>query len=101
MATATPDAVTSVPPSLLQKKEEGARNKPHRAVQCTLRRLVEQAGECADLERHVPELYDWVIGKDVVTLVMRCAMLDVISWFPGVLQQLWIDVSVWCPHGRL
>ena len=25
---------------------------------------------------------------------MRCAILDVVSWFPGVLQQLWIDVSV-------
>ena len=30
--------------------------------------------------------------------VMRCAILDVVSWFPGVLQQPWIDVSVRCPH---
>ena len=29
---------------------------------------------------------------------MRCAILDVVSWFPGVLQQLWIDVSVRCLH---
>ena len=31
---------------------------------------------------------------------MRCAILDVVSWFPGVLQQLWIDVSVRCPHAE-
>ena len=36
-----------------------ARTRPHRAAQCTLRRLIEQAGGCADMERHVPELYDW------------------------------------------
>ena len=27
-----------------------------------------------------------------------CAILDVVSWFPGVLQQLWINVSVRCPQ---
>ena len=31
---------------------------------------------------------------------MRCAILDVVSWFPGVLQQLWIDVSVRCPRAE-
>ena len=31
---------------------------------------------------------------------MRCAILDVVSWFLGVLQQLWIDVSVRCPHAE-
>ena len=31
---------------------------------------------------------------------MRCAILDVVSWFPGVLQQLWIDVSVRCPQAE-
>ena len=31
---------------------------------------------------------------------MRCAILDVVSWFPGVLQQLWTDVSVRCPHAE-
>ena len=40
-------------------KYGGARNRPHRAVQCTLRRLIEQAGDHADMERRVPELYDW------------------------------------------
>ena len=29
---------------------------------------------------------------------VRCAISDVVSWFPGVLQQLWLDVSVRCPH---
>ena len=32
--------------------------------------------------------------------MVRCAILDVVSWFPGVLQQLWIDVSVRCPHAE-
>ena len=31
---------------------------------------------------------------------MRCAILDVVSWFPGVLQQLCIDVSVRRPHAE-
>ena len=31
---------------------------------------------------------------------MRCAILDVVSWFPGVLQQLWINVSVRCLHAE-
>ena len=73
----------------------GATARPHRAVQCTLRRLSN-----ADLERHVPELYDWVRNNSEAALVMRCAISDVVSWFPGVLQQLWIDVSVRCPHAR-
>ena len=32
--------------------------------------------------------------------MMRCAFLDVVSWFLGVLQQLWIDVSVRCPYAE-
>ena len=41
-------------------KNGGARNRPHRAVQRTLRRLIEQAGRYADVERQVSELHDWV-----------------------------------------
>ena len=78
----------------------GARNRPHRAVQSSLRRLIEQAAGCADLERHVLELYDWVRNKGEAAPVVRCAILDVVSWFPGVLLQLWIDVSVRCPHAE-
>ena len=54
----------------------------------------------ADVERHVPELYDCVSNKDEAAPVMWCAILDVVSWFPGVLQQLWMDVSVRCRHAR-
>ena len=54
----------------------------------------------ADMERHVPELYDWHIIKDGEAPVMRCAIWDVVSWFPGVLQQYWMDVSVRCPHAE-
>ena len=81
-------------------KYGGARNRPHRAVQCALHRLIVQAGGCADMERHVPELHDWLRNKDDAAPVRRCAILDVVSWFPGVLQQLWIDVSVRCPHAE-
>ena len=50
------------------------------------------------MERHVPELYDWAQKNNGAAPEMRCAILDVVSWFPGVLQQLWIDVSVRCPQ---
>ena len=65
-------------------KYGGARNRPHRAVQSTLRRLIEQVEGYADMERHVPELYDQAKNKDEAAPVMRCAILDVVSWFPGV-----------------
>ena len=45
-------------------------------------------------------LNDWVRNNNDAALAMRCAILDVVSWFPGVLQQLWIDVSVRCPHAE-
>ena len=48
------------------------------------------------MECHV----ELVRNKDEAALVMRCAVLGVVSWFPGVLQQLWMDVSVRCPHGE-
>ena len=60
----------------------GARNRPHRAVQCTLRRLIEQAGGYADMERHVPELYDKVQKNNEAAPEMRCAILEVVSWIP-------------------
>ena len=50
------------------------------------------------MERHVPEFYDLVQKNKEAAPERRCAILDVVSWFPGVLQQLWIDVSVRCPH---
>ena len=59
-----------------------ARARPHRAVQRTLRRLIEQAGGHADVERHVPELYDWAKNNNEAAPEMRCAILDVVSWFP-------------------
>ena len=30
-----------------------------------------------------PELYDWHVNKEGEAPVMRCAILDVVSWFPG------------------
>ena len=77
-----------------------ARAREHRAVQHTLRRLIEQAGSYADLERPVPELYDRVTNNNEAAPTMRCAIFDVVSWFPGVLPQLWIDVSVRCSHAE-
>ena len=52
------------------------------------------------MERHVLELDDWVQKNNEATPEMRCAILDVVSWFPGVLQHLWIDASVRCPHAE-
>ena len=52
------------------------------------------------MERHVLELHDWVKNNSEAAPVTRCAILDVVSWSPGVLQQLWIDVSVRCPHAE-
>ena len=66
----------------------------HARVCATLHRLTQQAGGYADMERHVPELHNWVKNNNDAAPVMRCAILEVVSWFPGVLQQLWIDVSV-------
>ena len=59
-----------------------------------------EAGGYADMERHVPELYDWVQKNNEAAREMKCAILDVVSWILGVLQQLWIDVSVRCPHAE-
>ena len=42
------------------------------------------------MERHVPERYGWVNNDNEAVPKVRCAILDVVSWFPGVLQQLWI-----------
>ena len=81
-------------------KYGGARNRPHCVVQHTLRRLIEEAGGYTDLERHVPELREWVRNNNEAAPVMLCAISDVVSWFPGVLQQLWIDVSMRCPHAE-
>ena len=52
------------------------------------------------MERHVPELYDWVNNNNEAAPTMQCAILDVVSWFPGVLQQLWIDVNIRYPHAE-
>ena len=78
----------------------GARTRPHRAVQCTSRRLIEEAGSYADTERHVPELHDRVQKNNEAAPETRCAILVVVSWFPDVLQQLWMDVSVRGPHAE-
>ena len=76
-------------------KYGGAWNRPHRAVLHTLRKLIEQAGGYADLERHVPELYDWVRNNNEAAPVMRCAILDVVllvPWRP--------DATLRCPHAE-
>ena len=49
------------------------------------------------MQRRVRELYDWVKNNDGAAPEMRCAILDVVSWS---LQQLWMDVSVRCPHAE-
>ena len=36
------------------------------------------------MERHVPELHDRVQKNNEAAPEMRCAILDVVFWFPGV-----------------
>ena len=66
-------------------KYGGARARPHRAVMRTMNGLISQAGGYADMERHVPEVYDLVTPKSGQDPVTRCAFVDVVSWFLGVL----------------
>ena len=68
----------------------GARTRLHRAVQHTLRRLSEQAGVYADLERHVPELYDWV-SPDAVRHLRRCLLLP---GRPGTTLDKWQESEI-------
>ena len=66
-------------------KYGGARTRPHRAVMCSLNKLM-------DKKRHLFELYDCVKQKPSDDPTLRCAIMDVVSWFP-VLEQLWSDVG--------
>ena len=53
-----------------------------------------------DMELHVPDIYDWVMAKREGAPLMQCAVVDVVCWFPEVLQKLWMDVSAQCPHAE-
>ena len=44
----------------------GIESRGQTTPQCTLHRLIQQAGGYADMERHVPELYDWVRNNNEV-----------------------------------
>ena len=82
------------------REREGKGRKERERERERESRLIGQAGGYADMERHVPELYDWVQKNNEAVFEMRCAILDVVSRFPGVLQQLWTDVSVRCPRAE-
>ena len=56
----------------------------------TLRRPIEQG---ATQTWSATSLCDWVQKHNDAAREMRCAILDVVSWFLSVLQ-LWIEVSV-------
>ena len=45
-------------------------------------------------------MHDKVPATTNTEPVQRCAVLGVLSWFAGVLRQIWIDVSVRCPHAE-
>ena len=79
-------------------KHGGARQRPHKAVQQTLARLVQQADGDCDLERYIPELYDEVQRNG--RMETRCAIMDAVVAFPGQLQASWLDVSIRCPHAE-
>ena len=52
--------------------------EPDRTVQ-SFAHCIEQPGGFADMERQVPELYDWVQKNNEAAPEMRCAILDVVS----------------------
>ena len=52
------------------------------------------------MERYLSELFEWTGPQNGAAPVMHCTIMDVVSWFHGVLHQLWIDVSVRCPHAE-
>ena len=56
------------------------RSKRLRVYRQNARTLIVQARGYADLERHVPELYEWVQKNNEAAPEMRCAILDVVSW---------------------
>ena len=60
--------------------------------------LLSEAG--GYLQSYSSGLYDWVKPQPDAEPVLRCSIMDVVSCFPEVLQQLWVDVSVRCPHAE-
>ena len=74
--------------------------RPHCTVLCAQGRLITQAGRNADMEGYVPEEQYWAKTNLDEASVARCAVVGSVSSFPGVLQQLWMDASVRCPHAQ-
>ena len=58
-----------------------------------LDRTAQSCARCTGFDQQAggPELHDWVMNKNEVAPE---------AWFPGVLQQLWIDVGVRGPHAE-
>ena len=73
---------------------EGVRARPHRAVLCTLHSLIQQAGGCPGA---------LLLGEKQQRSGTRGAVRHLVRgllFCGGVMQQLWKDVSVRCPHAE-
>ena len=74
-------------------KQGPARMRPHRALAAALARELRRCGAEVDLERTVIELAQYDNEGNI-----REAILDLVVGFPGAVQQLFIDVTIRCPH---
>ena len=74
-------------------KQGPARMRPHRALAAAVARELCRCGAEVDLERTVVELAQWDADGSI-----KEAILDLVVTFPGSVQQLFIDVTIRCPH---
>ena len=76
-------------------KRGPARQRPHRALMVSLKRVLERAGAEVDLERSIPALYR-IDTEGKVTE----AILDAVIITPGCFGTVPVDVTIRCPHAQ-
>ena len=71
----------------------GGRLRPHGAQVAALGRQCRMAGAFVDIERVVPDLAAWTGDDDCTDAIM-----DLVCWWPGRVNQYLIDVTIRSPH---
>jgi len=72
-----------------------ARQRPHRAVNICLQKVLTRAGAEVDIERAMPSLYRVKPDGSVVE-----AILDAVIITPGCVDSVPFDVTIRCPHAE-
>ena len=67
--------------------------RPHTSMVHALARRCRQSGAHVDVERVVPDMAIWTTTDECID-----AVLDVVSWWPGRLQQHSVDCTIRSPH---